>query len=66
SVKARRQVFAEANHRCSFVHPESGIACNSIYQLQVDHIIAFIEGGSDKVSNLRVLCGIHNRSRACS
>lgn len=63
SVKVRREIFAEANHRCTFTHPDTGIDCNSSYQLQVDHIIPLSEGGSDNISNLRVLCGIHNRRR---
>ncbi|MBC7372260.1 MAG: HNH endonuclease [Bdellovibrionaceae bacterium] len=39
------------------------LRCGSHFCLQVDHIIPFEYGGSDRIQNLRVLCGFHNRAR---
>lgn len=59
----RRSLLRDSNGRCEHVHPETGRRCNSQFQLQVDHIIPHAYGGMDHPSNLRILCGIHNRFR---
>lgn len=63
-VKVRRQVYKNANYCCEYSHPESKTKCSSKYQLEVDHIIPVVRGGSNEIKNLRLLCGIHNRKEA--
>jgi hypothetical protein len=63
SVKVKRAVFARANHCCELVHSD-GKRCQSKFQLQTDHIIPLACGGTNDFENLRLLCGIHNRSEA--
>ena len=63
SMKIKRRLFAEAGNCCEHVDPFSGLRCDSKFQLQVDHIVPFKFGGADNFQNLRILCGIHNRSR---
>jgi phage repressor protein C with HTH and peptisase S24 domain len=62
SVKIRREVFGKAEHSCEYVNPKTGERCLSRYQL--DHIQPMALGGSNDVSNLRVLCGVCNRREA--
>jgi hypothetical protein len=64
SVKITRKVKQEACYCCSLVDPKTGIRCNSTYQIQTDHIIPLALGGTNDIDNLRVLCGVHNRSEA--
>jgi hypothetical protein len=64
SVKVRRALRARARHRCEHVHVESRNRCDSSFQLQVDHVVPWACGGSNDISNLRILCGEHNRSEA--
>ncbi|MGZ3798173.1 MAG: HNH endonuclease, partial [Pseudobdellovibrionaceae bacterium] len=52
SLKIRRDVFQKAQHCCEYI------------QLQVDHRRPLACGGSDEISNLRVLCGVCNRQEA--
>lgn len=62
SVKIRRRLLAEANHKCTFIG-DSGKVCDSTYQLQLDHVVGLADGGDNDISNLRILCGVHNRIR---
>ncbi|MGZ3749046.1 MAG: HNH endonuclease, partial [Pseudobdellovibrionaceae bacterium] len=64
SIKIRREVFQKAQHSCEYLDPISGKRCNSRFQLQIDHIIPLACGGTDEISNLRVLCGVCNRQEA--
>jgi hypothetical protein len=64
SVKITRKVKQDACYCCSLVDPKTGIRCNSTYQIQTDHIIPLALGGTNDLDNLRVLCGVHNRSEA--
>jgi hypothetical protein len=64
SLRTRRMLMEKANHQCQHVPAETGVRCNSRFQLQVDHVIPLAKGGADEVENLRVLCGIHNRAEA--
>ena len=60
---ARREVFARDGERCTF---EDGIGnrCPAKGFLQLDHVTARALGGDGEASNLRVLCGPHNRFMA--
>jgi 5-methylcytosine-specific restriction endonuclease McrA len=46
--------------RCTF-RSRSGHKCNSIHNLQIDHINPFARGGTHEPENLLVLCAAHNR-----
>ncbi|MBS1969800.1 MAG: HNH endonuclease [Bdellovibrionales bacterium] len=59
-ITVRRRVFQKAHHCCEFIDPKTQRKCQSNYQLEVDHRIPLARGGSDKESNLRVLCRTHN------
>jgi 5-methylcytosine-specific restriction endonuclease McrA len=59
-ITTRRRLMEKAGGCCEFVDPISGHRCNGVYQLQVDHRIPIALGGSDNISNLRVLCRTHN------
>ena len=65
-----RYVRAEERHEvaatekyCSFVDPSSGRICSSTKFLQLDHIEPFSTGGENVATNLRWMCGAHNRWR---
>lgn len=64
SVKVRRRLFHRAGGRCQYRDPIHQRKCISNFQLQVDHVIPLALGGANIESNLRILCGIHNRSEA--
>ena len=64
----RRQVWDRAKGQCEFraSHPDrhpTQERCSARRSLQIDHVIPISEGGSDDLSNLRLLCGGHNRLR---
>ena len=61
--KVRDEVHARDKGRCSFVSP-GGRRCAATHDLQVDHIVPFARGGDNSPSNLRLLCGKHNRLEA--
>ena len=58
-VQVKDEVLARDNHQCSYVS-ESGVACCSRTNLEIDHILPFALGGKAESSNLRVLCRVHN------
>jgi len=49
--------------QCTFVAPD-GTRCQCRKDLQVDHIKPFANHGPIDMSNLRLLCGGHNRLMA--
>lgn len=59
-ITSRRELLSKAGQCCEFTDPKSGIKCNGTYQLQIDHKIPLALGGSNELSNLRVLCRTHN------
>ena len=59
----RDEVFVRDGGECAFVG-EHGIRCRSRRALQVDHIVPYSRGGKNDLSNLRLLCGAHNRRAA--
>lgn len=63
SPEVRDEVFTRDGGRCSYV-ARDGTKCGSQRSLQVDHIWPFALGGTNEVSNLRLLCGAHNRLAA--
>lgn len=61
--EVRDKVFVRDQGRCSFVAAD-GTRCQCTKGLQVDHIKPFANGGTHDPSNLRLLCGAHNRRAA--
>jgi hypothetical protein len=56
----QREVFAR-DKCCQYQYPSTGKCCGSHWQLQVDHIQPIWAGGTNDLTNLRVLCAKHNR-----
>ena len=61
--KTRRLVWCRDQGCCSYVDPKHQRKCGSRYQVQIDHIRPFSIDGGHEPSNLRLLCGVHNRAR---
>ncbi len=62
-AKTRDAVFKRDNGKCTYVG-KTGRRCGSTHNLQIDHIVPFARGGKNTLSNLRLLCGKHNRLEA--
>ena len=62
SAEIRRLVWARDQGCCTFVDAQ-GRRCRSRWFLQIDHIHPYALGGGNTASNLRLLCGAHNRQR---
>ena len=58
----KRKVFERAGERCEFVGA-NGHRCNSRFQLEVDHIVPWSQGGDHNPDSLQVLCKQHNQFR---
>lgn len=56
----RKNLFRDQNC-CQYRDNKTDKQCSSRWQLQVDHIQPVWAGGSNHPSNLRLLCGAHNR-----
>ena len=61
-VNLKKFIF-QRDKCCQYREPHSGRKCGSHYFLEVDHIQPKWSGGSDRVENLRLLCGSHNKYR---
>lgn len=61
--RTRRFVMQRASEQCEFVDALTGKRCEGRHGLQIDHIVEFRNGGGNEVTNLRALCGAHNRGR---
>ena len=59
----RDKVYVRDNGRCAYLGKNSK-RCGSTRNLQVDHIKPVARGGTNTLSNLRLLCGKHNRLEA--
>ncbi|UCH82644.1 MAG: HNH endonuclease, partial [Candidatus Latescibacterota bacterium] len=59
----RDTVFARDHGRCTY-RGKRGNRCGATRYLHVDHIKPFARGGSNALSNLRLLCAKHNRLEA--
>jgi 5-methylcytosine-specific restriction endonuclease McrA len=64
NVSRHRQVLAEAGYQCTFVDIQTHQRCQSKSFLQVDHIVPIAQGGTNELSNLRILCFKHNQLEA--
>ena len=62
-VRARDAVFPRHRGRCTYVGSD-GKRCDATLRLHVDHIKPVARGGSNDISNLRLLCARHNQLQA--
>jgi hypothetical protein len=60
-LQVQRAVWLRDGGCCQFRDEESGRVCGSRRWVQIDHILEFSRGGKHEISNLRLLCGAHNR-----
>jgi len=59
----RREVWERDGGRCTFVGT-GGHRCEAREELELDHVVPVARGGLPTASNLRLLCGPHNRHAA--
>ena len=59
----RDEVFVRDGRQCTF-EAADGTRCQSKKGLEIDHIVPYSAGGTHDPSNLRLLCGAHNRLMA--
>jgi 5-methylcytosine-specific restriction endonuclease McrA len=45
---------------CQWRDPKTGKQCGATFQLQVDHRLSVWRGGGSEMSNLQILCSVHN------
>jgi 5-methylcytosine-specific restriction endonuclease McrA len=62
-LRTRDAVFARDRGRCTYVGSD-GKRCDETIRLHVDHIKPVARGGSNDMSNLRLLCARHNQLQA--
>ncbi len=62
-LSLRKQVFLRDGFQCSYVGTE-GNRCSCTHNLEIDHILPKAKGGTNEVSNLRLLCSAHNKLMA--
>lgn len=63
ALRTRDAVFTRDRGRCTYVGSD-GKRCDETIRLHVDHIKPVARGGSNDISNLRLLCARHNRLQA--
>jgi 5-methylcytosine-specific restriction endonuclease McrA len=57
------RVLKRDKGRCTYVGV-NGVRCNSTWNLQIDHVKPYAEGGDHSIGNLRLLCAGHNQYEA--
>jgi len=62
-LRTRDAVFARDRGCCTYVGSD-GKRCDEIIRLHVDHIKPVARGGTNDISNLRLLCARHNQLQA--
>ncbi len=58
-IDVRRQVWERDGGACTWATAD-GRRCGSRWQLELDHIVSPLEGGTSTAGNLRVRCRAHN------
>ncbi len=60
SVLTDKILWERANSRCEYIDSISGHRCDCRFGLERDHILPLAMGGTNELSNLRLLCKTHN------
>ena len=63
-MAVKKFVWQRANACCEYHDPKTKTRCRSKFALEPDHIVSLALGGTDEVSNLQLLCRVHNSRRA--
>lgn len=63
-INTQRELLKKAQYKCEYRDHQTHNACNSTYQLQIDHIKPLSLGGGQEITNLRILCRTHNNLMA--
>ena len=63
-IATKRLLWQRANGCCEHRDGKSKHRCNSKFALQHDHVIPIALGGSNEITNLQLLCRVHNSRRA--
>ncbi len=61
-AQLKREVWQKDQGRCSYQSPD-GKKCISRFALEIDHIQPLALHGTTEISNLRLLCRVHNRQQ---
>ena len=61
----RREVWRRASGRCEFLTVDHK-RCFSRHALEIDHIKPVAHGGTGELTNLRLVCRVHNQQQALS
>jgi len=64
SPDLKKRVWQKASSQCEFVDPQSGRRCDSVFQLEIDHVKPLGIGGKTSIDNLRLMCRNHNIRQA--
>jgi len=62
-AETKRIIFQRANHQCEFTS-QNNKRCESIHFLEIDHRVAYRQGGGNELQNLQLLCRKHNQRKA--
>ncbi len=62
-AQLKREVWQRDQGRCSYKSPD-GKRCVSRFALEIDHIQPLALDGKTEISNLRLLCRVHNQQQA--
>lgn len=60
SVQTRQELWKKADSSCEFVDEQTDRRCSSRFALEIDHSTPLAMGGTNDISNLRLLCQVHN------
>jgi hypothetical protein len=58
-ASVRREVFTRDEGKCQWPLTSGGV-CGSTTRVQLDHVVPIARGGTSTVSNLRIVCAVHN------
>jgi 5-methylcytosine-specific restriction endonuclease McrA len=64
SVRTDKELWTRADSQCEFIDGQTGLRCNCRFGLERDHVIPLALGGTNDLSNLRLLCKTHNLTMA--